>query len=153
MENLVAIIFLMFLVLISVTDIRSGMIYNKILLPMAIIGLIFDLSGSLIKIDEALMAALVGGLILFVVQYLSRGGLGGGDIKFAFVLGLWLGVEEILITLFLSTMFAAAFGVIILIKYRNLKAAIPFGPFISLGALISFFFKGQLLELYKIFFM
>lgn len=116
---------------------------------MAVIAIIFDLNGCLVQIDEAIAAALLGGILLYIVQIISHGGLGGGDVKFAFVLGLWLGIDGILIALFMSTVFASIVGVIILIKCKNLKFAIPFGPFMSLGALVTFFFKSQLLIFYE----
>ena len=130
--------FVIFLAIISITDIRSGMIYNKILLPMAVIALIFDLFGWLIALEESMIAALVGGGILYIILILSHDGLGGGDVKFSFVLGLWLGIYGILEALFLSTIFALIFGIIVFIKQRTSKIAIPFGPFLSLGALMVF---------------
>ena len=144
----VASIFVIFLIVISIIDLLRGMIYNKILLPMAVIAIIFDFTGYLIQIDEAIIAAFLGGILLYIVQIISHGGLGGGDVKFAFVLGLWLGTNGILIALFMSTIFASIAGVIILIKRKNLNLAIPFGPFMSFGALVTFFFKFQLLTLY-----
>jgi len=143
----IAIIFVFFLVIISIIDIRSGMIYNKILLPMAATAIIFDFFDCLVSIDEAVFSAILGGLLLYIVQIISHGGIGGGDVKFAFVLGFWLG-EGILTALFLSTIFASLAGIFILIKKKNLKIAIPFGPFISLGALMTFFLKSQLINFY-----
>ena len=139
-------IFIIFLTIISITDLRSGMIYNKILIPMAILALIFDLTGQLIDVDEAVLGALIGGIILFIIQIASHGGLGGGDVKFAFVLGLWLGLYDVLNALFIATLTASVAGIIIFAVKRTLKVKIPFGPFMSFGALMTFVFKINLLE-------
>ena len=55
----------------------------------------------------------------------------------------------ILATILTSLIFAPVVGIILSIKRKNLKTSIPFGPFISLGALSVFFFKFQLLEIYE----
>ena len=106
-DNFIQLIFVIFLAIISIIDIRSGMVYNKVLLPMAVTALILDLFGKIIVFEEALTAAFVGGAILYTIMILSHGGLGGGDVKFAFVLGLWLGTDGILTALFLATIFAS----------------------------------------------
>ena len=148
-DIIISSIFVYFLTIISITDIRIGLIRNKILLPMAVIALILDLSDQLITIDEAIIAAFIGGIFFYIIMILSRGGLGGGDVKFAFVLGLWLGFDGILAAILTSLLFASAAGIILSIKRKNLKTSIPFGPFISFGALSVFFFKFQLLEVYE----
>ncbi|MBR1729537.1 MAG: prepilin peptidase [Selenomonadaceae bacterium] len=146
MEQLIiSIIFAAFLIVIALIDLKSGLIYNKILLVMAISAIIFDLSGILIEIDQAMIAALIGFVIMYVIFILSRGGLGGGDVKFTFVLGLWLGLDGLLIAIFLSTIFASIVGLITFAIKRSLKIKLPFAPFMSLGAVTAYFFKEMII--------
>lgn len=146
MEQLIiSIIFAAFLIVIALIDLKSGLIYNKILLVMAISAIIFDLSGILIEIDQAMIAAFIGFVIMYVTFILSRGGLGGGDVKFTFVLGLWLGLDGLLIAIFLSTIFASIVGLITFAIKRSLKIKLPFAPFMSLGAVTAYFFKEMII--------
>jgi leader peptidase (prepilin peptidase)/N-methyltransferase len=92
--------------------------------------------------------ALVGGLIYFgfllVVHLISPRGMGFGDVKLAAVLGLWLGwLAPDSFTSFRLVLWAVLVGFVLgsiigiaLWAARGRNAAIPFGPFLALGALI-----------------
>ncbi len=81
-------------------------------------------------------AAFLGSVILF-----TKGrGMGFGDLKLGAALGLWLGFPKIAFSLWAAFIIGAAWGVFLLLaKKKNLKDAIPFGPFLALGALITLF--------------
>jgi leader peptidase (prepilin peptidase)/N-methyltransferase len=81
---------------------------------------------------------LAGGGILYLVAVVSRGGMGGGDIKLAAVMGLLLGWKYLLLALFLSFTAGAIVGVLlVLLKIKRMKEALPFGPFLALGSVIA----------------
>jgi len=89
---------------------------------------------------EHLWAALALGAFLFVFALLARSGLGMGDVKVSFLLGLALGSRT------LSAMMIAFFGLFLAalwILARNgvsaRRRAIPFGPFLALGGIAAFF--------------
>jgi leader peptidase (prepilin peptidase)/N-methyltransferase len=95
---------------------------------------------------ESLSGFLIGGGILYLVAWgyllvAKKDGLGGGDIKFLAAVGAFLGVKGALITLIAASMGGSLIG-LFLIGFRGKKTgtAIPFGPFLALGALIAFFF-------------
>ena len=78
-----------------------------------------------------------------------------GDVKFAALIGAFLGVYGGLCALWLSIMLGAAFSVILIAaKKGTRKTAIPFGPFMALGALTMVFFgepiKAYLLAAYHV---
>jgi Type II secretory pathway, prepilin signal peptidase PulO and related peptidases len=80
---------------------------------------------------------LAGGLLL-VIASVARGGLGGGDIKFAAALGLWLGWQLALLTLCLAFLIGGAVGALLLVlRLKGPKDFIPYGPFIAAGAFLS----------------
>jgi leader peptidase (prepilin peptidase)/N-methyltransferase len=80
--------------------------------------------------------------------------MGGGDIKLAGVLGLYLGWPNILITLFLSFIIGAVVGLIwVALKKQSLKSALPFGPFLSIATVIVMLWGAQILAWYWQFFI
>ncbi|MPM96161.1 Type 4 prepilin-like proteins leader peptide-processing enzyme [bioreactor metagenome] len=89
-----------------------------------------------------------GGLMLLIF-ILSRGGMGAGDVKLSFVLGLWLGLKASIVCLMLAFILGGVIGVLLLatgIKQR--KDPIPFGPFLCLGAFISLLYSPYLIYYY-----
>ena len=82
-----------FLALIIFTDFEQYVIFDKMLLPFAIIGVAAIIHLNL-PIFDRIIAAIFGGGIFFLLSILSRGGIGGGDIKLVATLGIWLGTEK-----------------------------------------------------------
>jgi len=83
-----------FLLMTMVTDLEQHLIFDRMQLPFALLALIFmSLSGQL---GNHLLAAVAGGIAFLLLALLTRGAIGGGDIKLMFVLGLWLGMEKLL---------------------------------------------------------
>jgi len=75
--------------------------------------------------------------------------MGGGDIKLFAVLGYALGLKGVLLAFFLSTLIGALFGLFgIITKQLSRKSAIPFGPFISIGAVLSYFYETEIFHWY-----
>jgi len=78
--------------------------------------------------------------------------MGGGDIKLLAMIGAFTGVKGILFTIFVGSVFGTLTGlVIIALGNRNLdfsKMPIPFGPFLSAGAVLYIFFGSELITWY-----
>lgn len=145
-----------FLIVITFIDIDHQLILDKVLLWFAGTGLLINLvlSYSSLWVGylgwpaasvaswttwlDMLVAALVGGGIMLLVAVVSRGGMGGGDIKFAAALGLWFGWKLTLLVLLLAFIAGGLGGIVVLaLGLKGRKDYIPFGPFIALGALVS----------------
>ena len=91
-----------------------------------------------------------GGSVLWSIFLLSRGGMGEGDIKFAAVMGLWLGWENSLLMLFLAFFFGAAAGLFLLESHKvSMQDAVPFGPFLSGAGFISCIYGAEILQFYR----
>jgi leader peptidase (prepilin peptidase)/N-methyltransferase len=91
--------------------------------------------------DAAVGAAIFGGL-LFLVAFIYPAGMGGGDVKLAFVLGTFLGyaggIGVTLVGMFLSFLLGGLIGVVVLIATGgDRKYALPFGPFLAGGSVIA----------------
>jgi len=139
MEIFVTVIFFAFLILIAWTDFKTLMIYDKILLPMALVGIFFDACNLLVNLQDAILFSALGFILMFVIFKISRGGMGGGDVKFSAVLGLWLG-EKIFSAIFLASIIAAVFALIYFVKNRDKKIKLPFAPCLSAGSFFVYLF-------------
>lgn len=84
---------------------------------------------------------LMGGGLFLLVYFVSRGGLGGGDVKLMAAAGLYLGFQDVLqVMLYGSILAALTGGGLILMKKIDRKDAIPLVPFLYAGILLTVFF-------------
>lgn len=148
-EFIIAILFISLLVIITVSDIHYMIIPDQVLLFFLIVFIVTRLIQPLSPWWDALLGAAIGFLILYLLAIVSRGGMGGGDIKLFFVLGLILGTKATLMTLFLASMIGTVFGLImILVRGYQKRMPIPFGPFIAIGAVLAFFYTDPMISWY-----
>jgi leader peptidase (prepilin peptidase)/N-methyltransferase len=91
--------------------------------------------------------------IYFVLHMVSPRSMGFGDVKLSFALGLalgWLGWGELLLGLFLGFFYGAVIGIILMIvRRRDRKQAIPFGPFMAAGALTAILVGAPIITWYR----
>nr|WP_027964170.1 A24 family peptidase [Halalkalibacillus halophilus] len=137
------------LVIITVSDLNYQLIPDRILLFFVILILILRIGLPLDPWWDAYAGALLGFGILLIIAIVSKGGMGGGDIKLFGVLGLVLGIQGVLLTLMLSALLGSIVG-LMLIATGKVKRGMPmaFGPFIAVAALISYFFAEPILSWY-----
>jgi leader peptidase (prepilin peptidase)/N-methyltransferase len=75
--------------------------------------------------------------------------MGGGDIKLLAMIGTIIGWKGVIFTIFASSVMGSCIGItMMLIKGKNMKYAIPFGPFLSIGAIAYVFFGSQFITWY-----
>lgn len=137
------------LLIISFIDLQIQIIPNGLVLWGLAMGLIFALIDKYYPFTGYFLGALIGGGLFLLIALLSRGGMGGGDVKLMFFLGLFLGWEKTLLTLFLSFVSGGffAFSVLILGLKRR-KDPIPFGPFINTAAITAVIFEVEIFSFY-----
>lgn len=127
--------YIYFLVIFSVTDFEQQVIFDRMLVPFAILGLLSALiCGN--SIINHLLAALGGGSLFLLLAILTKGGIGGGDIKLIAALGLWLGVNS-LVDVITIGLIGGGIGAFILLKWGNRKRTDTFayGPYFAIAAL------------------
>lgn len=138
------------LMIIFVSDIRYMLIPDKVVAFFAVVFLLLRLWVAPFAVWwQPLLGAAVAFMVVFVVAVVSRGNMGGGDIKLFTALGLALGWKGVLLAFFFSTFYGSLIGGIGLIigKVKRGKP-MPFGPFIVLGALTAYFYGDVLLNWY-----
>lgn len=142
------------LIVITVIDLYYQIIPDVISLPGIVIGLLGSLIIPQITFWASLIGIISGGGSLFLVatayQWLfKREGMGGGDVKLLAMIGAFLGWKAVILTILLSSFIGSIIGItVMLIKGKDFKYAIPFGPFLALGAVISLFYGEQLINWY-----
>lgn len=84
-----------------------------------------------------------------LLNLVSNGGMGGGDIKLMFSLGLFLGIQKTIITIIFTFIIAGVISIFLLItKIKGRKDKIPFVPFITIGFIIGILFGDKLIQFY-----
>jgi leader peptidase (prepilin peptidase)/N-methyltransferase len=142
------------LIIITVIDLYHQIIPDVISIPWIGVGLLGALIIPHITFFNSLLGILLGGGSLFVVATLyqwlfKREGMGGGDVKLLAMIGAFLGWESVILTILLSSLIGSITGIIIIaLKGKDFKYAIPFGPFLSLGAVIALFYKNEIISWY-----
>lgn len=98
--------------------------------------------------------AAAGGGAIWIIGILGKAAfrkeaMGFGDVKLMGMIGSFTGVRLALLSIFLGSLFGAAVGgILILARLKTKKDYIPFGPYLSLGAVASFFFGEKILGWY-----
>jgi leader peptidase (prepilin peptidase)/N-methyltransferase len=144
------------LIIISAYDLKHYLIPDEIIYPAITISLIVNLlkgfyCHNLLITSYQLLIALLAGAGFFLLLFLVSKGkwMGLGDVKLAAFLGLLLGWPSILLALSISFFLGAVVGLIlILLKKKKMSSQIPFGPFLSAGALIALFWGSWILSWY-----
>ncbi|MEW6056513.1 MAG: A24 family peptidase [Bdellovibrionota bacterium] len=147
------------LVAVTFIDIDFRIIPDVISIPGVVIGLAGSLSVGRVSFSDAATGALFGGGFFWALgwayeKYSGREGLGFGDVKLIAMIGAFLGLKGSMVTIVLSSLIGSIFGVaIMIIQRKNLKLAIPYGPFLALGALLYLFWGDSIsLRLYPQFY-
>jgi len=146
--------FLCALIVSTFIDLKYKIILNVITFPGIVIGFIASFFMPAPGVVDSLTGIVAGGGILIsialVYHYLTgKEGMGVGDIKFLAMIGAFIGWKGVLFTLFSASIIGALSGVAVMVLFsRDSKYALPFGPFLAIGATVYFFYGGSLIEWY-----
>ncbi len=148
--TLIACILIPACMVVSVIDLKIQIIPNEISLPGIVLGLLINiLPASPLGFLSALYGMLLGGGFFYLVALLSKGGMGGGDIKLIAMFGAFLGWKNCLVAIFFGVLLGSVVGIVLmLLRKKGRKDPIPFGPFLCLGTLIALFFGNQIIYWY-----
>lgn len=136
------------LLILTFIDIDHRIIPDAITLPGIPIGLAASFGPGIVSPVESLLGILAGGGSLFLVAWgyqliAKREGMGGGDIKLLAMIGAFIGWKGMLFTIFVASLTGTLAGMALIPRQREgMKLAVPFGPFLSVGA-IAYLFIGR----------
>lgn len=144
------IIFSCFIIVIGVIDLETTDVYFKTTLSGIIIGLVFIGVGYFYgyEVWSCIFGGFLGGGLIAAIILLTHG-MGWGDAEICLLGGIFLGFKLTIVMLFLSFVIGGIIGLLLIVtKKKSKKDYIPFGPFISLGAVITIFLGQQIINLY-----
>jgi leader peptidase (prepilin peptidase)/N-methyltransferase len=138
--------FLGLLVAISVIDLRTRKIPNRLVLPAVVVAAVWavvaDLAGSDLDAARAALGLLAYGVGLLIVALISPRGMGMGDVKLAGLIGLvlgGLGLRYVGVAAACGIGIGGVAAMIALLAGAGRKTPIPFGPFLAAGAVVAVF--------------
>lgn len=146
------------LLVISAIDLEHYLIPNRVVYPLGFAAVPLLALGAGLDGDWWLFGrALIGGACafsaLFAIHIASPRGMGFGDVRLAFLLGLYLGylgALDVVFGLFFGFAYGAVIGIVLLAtRTRGRRQHIPFGPFLAAGTLTIVLVGGPILDWYR----
>lgn len=136
------------LLALSIGDLRYGLLFDWLNLLLFVTGILYlamnDLSWTMLS------GAVLGAGCLWLLRWLTHGGLGLGDVKMMGALGIWLGAKFTVVALFLAFLGGGLLAfVLVLRKGFSRKQTMPFGPFLAMGGYIAFLFGAEIWQWYE----
>ncbi len=153
-ETLIYYLFFAALLAVTFIDIDHRIIPDVITLPGIPICFAASFALPAITYKDALLGILIGGGSLFLVAWIyslltKKEGMGGGDIKLLAMMGAIVGWQGVLFTIFVASLVGTLAGLAVMLQSRTgIKLAVPFGPFLAIGAITYIFFGTQLISWY-----
>jgi prepilin signal peptidase PulO-like enzyme (type II secretory pathway) len=138
------------LIIIFIYDLKHYIIPDKILFPAIIITFLYQLFTNFNLIINFLIAVVIASGFFLTIFLISKGKwMGFGDVKLAVLMGLLLGVQNVLVALFLAFFLGSVISIMLIIfNKKRLKSEIPFGPFLIAGTFLAMFWGQQLVLWY-----
>lgn len=130
------------LISLSLIDYDHMYLPDNITLPFLWLGLLLNLNGLFIDLSSAVIGAIAGYLVLWVVYQIfkkitGKEGMGYGDFKLLAMLGAWLGWQALPAIILISSLVGSIIGIsLILLKQHHRDRPIPFGPYLAIAGWI-----------------
>ena len=142
------------LLAMSVIDLETQLLPDRLTLPLLWLGLLFNLGHVFTDIGSAVIGAVAGYLTLWGVYHAFRlltgkEGMGYGDFKLLALLGAWLGWQRLPVVIIMAAGVGAVLGLALLAGKRLKQGQpMPFGPFLAAAGLIVLYWGGPLMDAY-----
>ncbi|SFN52094.1 leader peptidase (prepilin peptidase) / N-methyltransferase [Formivibrio citricus] len=149
-----ALLFAWFLIALIFIDADTSLLPDSLTLPLVWLGLLFNLGGTFVSLNEAVIGAMAGYLSLWCVFWLfklltGKEGMGYGDFKLLAALGAWLGWKMLPAIILLSSITGAVLGIVMILLARHgFGKPMPFGPYLGIAGFIAMHWGAPLLGWY-----
>ena len=156
LQGLFITIFTFLLVPLIFIDIKHKLLPDNITYLLLWAGVIFSLSGSGIPLKASIIGIIIGYLSLWSVYYLfklvtGKEGMGHGDFKLLAAIGAWVGWQQLLTVILISSVAGTIAGIIFIIharRHNETITSIPFGPYLAVGGWVSLIWGERLSHWY-----
>ena len=131
------------LIALTFIDLDKMLLPDQLTLPLLWAGLLLNLLGGLASLQEAVIGAIAGYLLLWSLYWsfkllTGKEGMGYGDFKLLAALGAWLGWQSLPLILILSSVVGAVVGITLMLLRRHQQGnPIPFGPYLAMAGWIA----------------
>lgn len=130
------------LLLMTATDFEQYCLFDEMMIPFALGGMVLCAMYRTLFWDH-LLAAVAGGAIFLIIGLVSRGALGGGDIKLIACLGLWLGTDALFAVSMIGIILGGLVALLLLLTgKKKRKSAFAYGPYFALTTVALFLIRG-----------
>jgi leader peptidase (prepilin peptidase)/N-methyltransferase len=149
-DALLGVVLVLLLVPVTLIDLDHRIIPNKLMIIGAVLAPALVLLTAPDDIVEHLIAGVAAGTFFLVAVLAYPRGMGVGDIKLAAVLGLFLG-RDVGPAIFIALITGTLVGALIMARKgvaEGRKTAVPFGPFLALGAVVALFAGDAMVDAY-----
>ena len=131
------------LICLTLIDLDHMLLPDQITLPLLWLGLIVNISGSIVPLSDAVIGAIAGYMSLFSIFWLfklitGKEGMGHGDFKLVALFGAWLGWQLLPLLILMASAVGAVIGISLMVfKNHQREQAIPFGPYLAVAGWIT----------------
>ena len=149
-----AVLLCLALITLAFIDMDTQLLPDDITLPLLWAGLLLNLAGGFVSLQDAVVGAVAGYLLLWSIYWVfklltGKEGMGYGDFKLLGALGAWFGWQAIPAIILLASVVGAAVGIALMLFARHGRDnPIPFGPYLAGAGVLTLFFSKPLMALY-----
>lgn len=131
------------LVCLTLIDFDHMLLPDQIILPLLWLGLLVNLNGAIVPLNDSVIGAVAGYMSLFSIFWLfklitGKEGMGHGDFKLVAVFGAWIGWQLLPLLILMASAVGAVIGIsMMMFKNHQREQAIPFGPYLAIAGWIT----------------
>lgn len=131
------------LICLTLIDVDHMLLPDQITLPLLWLGLLVNINGAIVPLQDAVVGAVAGYMSLFSIFWLfklitGKDGMGHGDFKLVALFGAWIGWQLLPLLILMASAVGAVIGISLMVfKNHQREQAIPFGPYLAIAGWIT----------------